>query len=774
MQLLGRHLGGGGHELLQREAADQDLHLLGADELAAYLGTSLQDGLSLLAVARRDAEQSSVVTERPSRIDRWRRQGRHCCTALQLRFVSSARAQADAESFRALLRAAAPPVATVKRDGVWARLPVSDVTVGDVVRIEVGGIVPADAIVTRCKEDAMVMALGSDGAARTREVRSFCTDRSLAESHNVLRAGDVLLRGQVECIAIVPCDAAVLEARRERLRGSRAAASAVIKLQYPEQSAEWEGSADGAAHPGPSAGSGGGPLPTSRLCQQLCHNHLLLRGRREAAAFGRSTLLLCQKEALAAGRLEVHAVSLGMRVYTREEVGDAAASSPTLFQRLCSGAAMVSDADVAQSWLYPAQEEDAGERGRDDFSDSALMGFADRWTALAGMDAPDWQAVDGTAARRVAMHPHEPAQPVQVTAHRSGTGLRVHAAGSPGALLPFCRRFTFDPRWEEDAGGMSTSSSRDSAPRAPLASPAAAEAQQRASEERELTPAALARVEGLVRYLEGQHGLSVTALAEATLPPRDGGHDLSREGLLRPPQGLTLLGLLGLRDPPREGAAGWVQMLRMMGLEVRLVSDGAGPAALQLAKAVGLRHVQQGEDEDWPALSPEVSPRSFQVHLGAPQALSPSPQASPAPTPTSPRAPGRRPSGERLIASASAETAARSAEGGEMHAAIGDVRTRSAFAGLSPAEKAYLVRALQRLGHKVLLVAGSLSDLPAVLAADCSVAVKQSSDAVRECCDALLADDGLQVVVDSLQLARSELIIRSDSQPLSCPRCAVA
>jgi calcium-translocating P-type ATPase len=141
------------------------------------------------------------------------------------------------------------------------------------------------------------------------------------------------------------------------------------------------------------------------------------------------------------------------------------------------------------------------------------------------------------ATERVALFAFDPRRRLMATLDHGGAGLQVHVKGAPEALLPLCL-------------------------------PDAAQAVALAAAVEEMT---------------GQ-GLRVLAVArrswtDPVAPDRD-----SAEGA-----GLTLLGLVGLLDPPRPEVAAAVAACHASGIRIHVVTGDNGRTATEIARQVGIR-----------------------------------------------------------------------------------------------------------------------------------------------------------------------------------------
>jgi Ca2+-transporting ATPase len=166
---------------------------------------------------------------------------------------------------------------------------------------------------------------------------------------------------------------------------------------------------------------------------------------------------------------------------------------------------------------------------------------------------------------------------------------------------------------------------------------------------------------------------------------------IDNEGLLAPEGGYTLLALLGLRDPLREGAAETVRAASRAGIRTLILTGDQHRTAEAIARAVGL----EGEIID-----------------GAEMA--------------------------RLLARDGPEQRARLARA-------------AAFARVTPADKAALIRALRELGEVVAMAGDGVNDAPALKAADVGIAIgRGASDVSREAADIVLASEDLASILHAV------------------------
>ena len=163
-------------------------------------------------------------------------------------------------------------------------------------------------------------------------------------------------------------------------------------------------------------------------------------------------------------------------------------------------------------------------------------------------------------------------------------------------------------------------------------------------------------------------------------------------------QGLTLLGLVGLQDPPRADVAAAIAACKRAGIRVVMVTGDHAVTAQQIATAVGLddgtgRAVVEGKV------------------LTAPAALS---------------------KAERL-----------------------DLLQTSVFARVSPRQKLDLISLYQDAGAVVAMTGDGVNDAPALRKADIGIAMgRRGSQVAREASDMVLQDDAFGTIVAAIAQGR--------------------
>ena len=163
------------------------------------------------------------------------------------------------------------------------------------------------------------------------------------------------------------------------------------------------------------------------------------------------------------------------------------------------------------------------------------------------------------------------------------------------------------------------------------------------------------------------------------------------------PKQLEWLGLVGLRDPLRPGAAETIQTLQRAGLRTIILTGDQAGTARRLAEDLGFSRDGSLDVIDASAL----------------RAMSP----------------------EALTEAA---------------------RQTEVFARVSPADKLAIIRTLQADGHVVAMTGDGVNDGPALRAADIGIAMgKSGADVARDVADIVIADDNLKTLATALARGRT-------------------
>jgi len=165
-----------------------------------------------------------------------------------------------------------------------------------------------------------------------------------------------------------------------------------------------------------------------------------------------------------------------------------------------------------------------------------------------------------------------------------------------------------------------------------------------------------------------------------------------------PYEGLTLLGLVGLEDPPRADVPDAIERCRRAGIRVIMVTGDQPVTAAAIAEQVGL------------AEDPKATVGRDLPELG---------------------------------------------DGAEADAHDG-LRDNHVFARVSPEQKLDLIRLWQEAGAVVAMTGDGVNDAPALKKADVGIAMgKRGTDVAREAADIVLKDDAFPTIVMAVEQGRT-------------------
>jgi Ca2+-transporting ATPase len=167
-----------------------------------------------------------------------------------------------------------------------------------------------------------------------------------------------------------------------------------------------------------------------------------------------------------------------------------------------------------------------------------------------------------------------------------------------------------------------------------------------------------------------------------------------------PYEGLTLLGLVGLYDPPRESVKEAIRTCREAGIRVVMVTGDQPATAANIARAIG---IVEEDDETMPMGGQDLG------DLG--------------------------------------EDDSERAE---------KVRETAVFARVSPEQKLSLIRAYQDRGEVVGMTGDGVNDAPALKKADIGIAMgRRGTEVARETSDIVLKDDAFETIVVAIAQGRA-------------------
>jgi P-type Ca2+ transporter type 2C len=330
-------------------------------------------------------------------------------------------------------------------------------------------------------------------------------------------------------------------------------------------------------------------------------------------------------------------------------------ASPDLLELLRSGA-LANDARLAPRGEGNAHGEDAD--GAPDGGDApAVVGDPTEAALLvaagkAGLDLDD----ERTRRPRVSEVPFDADRKRMSTLHAEPAGLVLRCKGAPRELLERCSRIRVS------------------------------------GEDLVLDEEARARVLAHNDELS-REAMRVLAVAVRTLPP---GADRWRAAELE--QDLTLLGLVGMLDPPRPTVTEAVATCHRAGIRILMITGDYGVTAESIARRIGL---------------------------------------------VAPDEPLRIVNGSEL-------------DGLDDEELREAVRGSVLFARATPAQKLRVVTALQEDGEVVAVTGDGVNDAPALRRADIGIAMGASgTDVAREAADMVLLDDDFATIVAAVEEGRA-------------------
>ena len=254
---------------------------------------------------------------------------------------------------------------------------------------------------------------------------------------------------------------------------------------------------------------------------------------------------------------------------------------------------------------------------------------------------------------RIAEIPFDAANKFMVTFHRGDGDVRMFVKGAPDVLLARCSAV------------------------------AAADGEQ---------PLGEAGREALVRNIDAMASSGLRVLAVATRSLTDGAFEPAGD-LMPQVQGLTLQGLVGIVDPPRQEAREAIALCKAAGIEVKMITGDHKATAAAIANELGLTgEVLEGRDLDRMDEA-ELARRMAQVTV---------------------------------------------------------------FARVAPEHKVRIVMALQRAGHVVAMTGDGVNDAPALKSADIGVAMGITGTEVsKEAGSMVLTDDNFASIVRAVHEGRT-------------------
>lgn len=585
------------------------------------------------------------------------------------------RAERAIEALEALL----PLQVSVRRDGVEQTIPASQIVPGDLLLLTDGGAIPADARVVhaeRLRIDTSILT-GESRPVPRNELAATLDGRNITEMPNLVFAGTSVATGRGEAVVYATGShtefgrIASLTQHQER-RPSPLQTQIIRITRLITVLAVVMGLlffAVGTYLGGLSLAEGflfalgiivanvpEGLLPTITLAlalgvQRMARRNALVKRLEKIETLGATTVILSDKTGtLTENRMAIHNAWVGGVEWAIDDSGrlvmpvNSETRVAPLLDEMLRTAALCCDARIT---LAPNVE--LGWTLHGDPTEGAILIAA----ARHGM-GPD----------RLCQWPRLAELPFDSTRKRMTTIQQIDGAplacvkGAMSSVLPRCTSL----RWPEDNRPLDD----------------------------DLKRAIAAAHDGLAR-----RGLRVLAVATRTVEPAN--HRGNQWHVEEVEQGLTLLGLVAMEDPPRAEVPAAVAACRQAGIRTMMVTGDNGLTAAAIGREIGMYNNEL-----------------------------------------------------RVVTVAELDS---------LDAAQLDELVRHPellFARVSPEHKLRLVEALQRNGEVVAVTGDGVNDAPALRRADIGVAMGRSgTDVAREAADIVLVDDNFASIVAAIEEGRA-------------------
>jgi calcium-translocating P-type ATPase len=466
-------------------------------------------------------------------------------------FLQERHAEKAVEALSAYL----PLTVHVVRDSTPRMIDVRELVPGDVIIIEEGDRVSADARLLSGSVEMDVSTLTGESLPVLREADPFDTHGPLLEARDVVFSGTNCTQGEATAVVFntgmhtelgriaalsqrVGHDESPLEKQVKHVARLIAVVAVVMGIAFIPLGTLLAGLSLGNAVNFAIgllvANVPEGLLPTITLALAVGVRILARKGvlvkRISAVETLGSTSVICTDKTgtLTLNRMRVvRGWTSGRVIDLRAPAGDIAPDSAAM--RMAVAAARCNNAEIG----HTSSDDDRGDP-----------------TELALLHMAIWMGVDlgASSVQRMAQFHFDPALRRMSTVDRVGDRVRVHTKGAPEELLPLCTRVA-----------------------------------DRDGHQRQLTPQDR---QGFNLFVSdwAQEGLRLLALAEREMDPGDAA-DLTRD---RAERDLTLLGVAAMIDPPRPEVAGAVARCHSAGIRLIVVTGDHGLTAQGIAESVGI------------------------------------------------------------------------------------------------------------------------------------------------------------------------------------------
>ncbi|MDI6745846.1 MAG: HAD-IC family P-type ATPase [Rhodocyclaceae bacterium] len=612
-----------------------------------------------------------------------------------------------AEAALAALKNMLAPIARVRRDSHVAQIQAVDLVPGDVLLLEAGDRIPADARVLHAHSaEVAEAALTGESYAVRKDSGAVEEKSALAERRSMVFMNTVMARGRIEAmvtatgmhtemgkiaglLAEAAESATPLQVQLDRL-GKRLAAIAgvvvslifVIGIVRGDDLVQTAMTAIALAVAAIPEGLPAVVTVTLALgMHRMAKRHAIVKKLAAVETLGCTTVICSDKT----GTLTLNQMT-ARRLYYRgrnfEVSGEGyrgegqitAADGQPLpeLDTLRAPAVLCADARIRDGELIG------------DPTEGALLAL----TAKAGADAQTCATPEDIADAindrhpRIAEIPFDSANKFMATFHHDGPTVRMWIKGAPDVLLARASRWlTAEPPPAIACGDLPPGG------RNTWGGPACFLGEQALDD--------AARAEFTAQNAEfAKHALRVLGLAGRSIPAAE--FDPAGD-LMHWADDLTLVALIGIIDPPRPEAREAIHVCHTAGIAVKMITGDHQVTAAAIARDLGLIDKQCGEARE-----------------------------------------------------------GREIEGLSGEALSNLVERTAVFARVSPEHKLRIVKALQAKGHVVAMTGDGVNDAPALKTADIGVAMGiTGTEVTKEAATLVLTDDNFASIVHAVEEGRT-------------------
>ncbi|WP_348944216.1 HAD-IC family P-type ATPase [Chitinibacter sp. FCG-7] len=670
-------------------------HALDVDEISTRLGVTPAQGLDAAAVRQQRSVFGDNTLPQTAIRSRWRVLISQFRSALILVLLGAALLSAlignlkdaaiiltvvlinalvsfyqeyRAEQSLSALKAMLPPQACVRRDGLRCSVDASELVPGDIVLLEAGDRVPADGriIVAAGLEIDESTLTGESIPTRKEASAALNLHTTLAERHNMAYMNTLLTRGRAEMMVSATGLASEMGQISLALANSREAPTPLqeqldrlgkklgliaIVLVGMLAVLEWL-RGEQLAHIvintialGVAAIPEGLPVVVTVTLalgmHQMAKRHAIVKRLASVETLGCTTVICSDKT----GTLTLNQMTARTLWYQQRHFVIGGQGYQRAGEVNAQDTAPLPDFSVLSSALTACNDSHLNdEQVIGDPMEAALRVLASKLSAPTSSPA------------RLAEVPFDSQHKYMATFHANAQGVLLYVKGAPDVLLDLCSHIQLGDQVQQmDLAG---------------------------------------RAAALQHYQQlAAQGLRGLLIACRQLTPEQFAPQHEQAAQMAHVQHLTLLGLIGLQDPPRQEAGSAIAHCKQAGIAVKMITGDHQSTGLAIANQLGLR--------------------------------------------------GHCITGAELDSMSDAELAAK-------------VDEIAVFARVSPVHKVKIVAALQAKAHVVAMTGDGVNDAPALKTADIGIAMGKNGSAVaKEAATMVLTDDNFATIVSAIHQGRT-------------------